>query len=231
MIVAVVDAQTLVDALGLGAVYALMAVGIGLVFGVLRLVNFAYGQLIMAGAFTLAYASRANWSTWTSIVACFAVVIGLSLAMELAVFRPLRTQSPAVMLVATFAVSFLLQSVALLVVLKVQGQLGDARVDRRAALTGGDGLGRRRPQGDDRLAGRRAASRSACSRSCSAGRPSGCRCAPRRRTSRPRACSGSAPTASSASRCSWPACIAAVVAVLADRAHAATSRATSGCTT
>ena len=57
MIVAAVDAQTLVDAVGLGAVYALMAVGIGLVFGVLRLVNFAYGQLIMAGAYTLAFTS------------------------------------------------------------------------------------------------------------------------------------------------------------------------------
>ena len=53
----VVDAQTLVDAVGLGAVYALMAVGIGLVFGVLRLVNFAYGQLVMAGAYTLAFTS------------------------------------------------------------------------------------------------------------------------------------------------------------------------------
>jgi branched-chain amino acid transport system permease protein len=122
--VAAVDAQNLVDALGLGSIYALMAIGIGLVFGVLRLVNFAYGQLIMAGAFTLAYASRENWSTWESIVACFVVVIALSLAMELTVFRPLRTQSPAVMLVATFAVSFLLQSVALLAVLKIQGQLG-----------------------------------------------------------------------------------------------------------
>ena len=46
--------QTLIDACALGAVYALMAVGIGLVFGVLRLVNFAYGQLVMAGAFGLA---------------------------------------------------------------------------------------------------------------------------------------------------------------------------------
>ena len=44
-----IDWQTLADALALGAVYALMAVGIGLVFGVLRLVNFAYGQLVMAG--------------------------------------------------------------------------------------------------------------------------------------------------------------------------------------
>ena len=57
--------QQIVNALSAGSLYALMAVGIGLVFGVLRLVNFAYGQLIMAGAFTLAYASRANWSTYS----------------------------------------------------------------------------------------------------------------------------------------------------------------------
>ena len=73
MIVAALDAQTIVDAVGLGAVYALMAVGIGLVFGVLRLVNFAYGQLVMAGAYTLAFtprlagrrraSSRASWSS------------------------------------------------------------------------------------------------------------------------------------------------------------------------
>jgi branched-chain amino acid transport system permease protein len=106
--------QVLVDAIGLGAVYALMAVGIGLVFGVLRLVNFAYGQLIMAGAYALAFASQWDWPLWAAIVFCFAVVIVLSMAMDRAVFRPLRTQSPAVMLVATFAVAFLLQSVALL---------------------------------------------------------------------------------------------------------------------
>ena len=112
-VVAVVDAQTLVDAVGLGAVYALMAVGIGLVFGVLRLVNFAYGQLVMAGAYTLAFTS--TWPVAASVAACFAVVVALSLLLERAVFRPLRTQSPAVMLVTTFAVAFLLQSVALIV--------------------------------------------------------------------------------------------------------------------
>jgi branched-chain amino acid transport system permease protein len=109
---AVVDAQTVADAVGLGAVYALMAVGIGLVFGVLRLVNFAYGQLVMAGAYTLAFTS--TWPLAGSIAACLVVVVALSLAMERAVFRPLRTQSPAVMLVTTFAVAFLLQAVALL---------------------------------------------------------------------------------------------------------------------
>src|SRR5262249_57802474 len=97
-----------------GAIYALMAVGIGLVFGVLRLVNFAYGQLIMAGAFAVALAAQWGWPVWAGIVLCFAVVLALSAAMDRLVFRPLRGHSPAVMLVATFAVAFLLQNIALL---------------------------------------------------------------------------------------------------------------------
>ncbi len=122
-LLATIDAQTIVDALGLGAVYALMAVGIGLVFGVLRLVNFAYGQLVMAGAYTLAFTSA--WPVVWSIVACFAVVIALTLAMERVVFRPLRAQSPTVMLVTTFAVAFLLQSVALIIDVR-DGTIGEA---------------------------------------------------------------------------------------------------------
>jgi branched-chain amino acid transport system permease protein len=106
--------QTAINALALGSVYALMAVGIGLVFGVLRLVNFAYGQLIMAGAYALSIGSSHNWPEWVSVLTCFGVVIGLSLLMEVALFRPLRGASPATMLVATFAVAFLLQSIALL---------------------------------------------------------------------------------------------------------------------
>jgi branched-chain amino acid transport system permease protein len=109
-----VDLQVQVDAIGLGAIFALMAVGIGLVFGVMRLVNFAYGQLIMAGAFALAFASDRGWPVGVGIALCIAVVLVLSLALERVVFRPLRSQSAAVMLIATFAVAFLLQSIALL---------------------------------------------------------------------------------------------------------------------
>jgi branched-chain amino acid transport system permease protein len=105
---------TLANGLALGGVYALMAVGIGLVFGVLRLVNFAYGQLIMAGGFALAYGSQWGFPNWASILLCFGVVLALSVLMDRLVFRPLRGHSPAVMLVATFAVAFLLQNIALL---------------------------------------------------------------------------------------------------------------------
>ncbi|HSC51453.1 MAG TPA: branched-chain amino acid ABC transporter permease [Gaiellaceae bacterium] len=128
MILAALNFQTLSDAVGLGAIYALMAVGIGLVFGVLRLVNFAYGQLVMAGAYTLAFTSA--WPTWASIATCFAVVVALSLALDLVVFRPLRGQSPAVMLVTTFAIAFLLQAIALIVDLR-DSTLGEVA----AALT------------------------------------------------------------------------------------------------
>jgi len=112
-VLAALDAQTVVDAVGLGAVYALMAVGIGLVFGVLRLVNFAYGQLIMAGAYTIAFTS--TWPVPASIAACFVVVVALSMLMDRVVFRPLRGQSPAVMLVTTFAIAFMLQAIALMI--------------------------------------------------------------------------------------------------------------------
>jgi branched-chain amino acid transport system permease protein len=120
------DAQVLVDSVGQGAIYALMAVGIGLVFGVLRLVNFAYGQLIMAGAYALAFTS--DQPVAVSVATCFAVVIALSLAMERAVFRPLRRASPAVMLVTTFAVAFMLQAIALLVDLRNDDLIGEAAV-------------------------------------------------------------------------------------------------------
>ena len=140
MPLAVVDGQTLVDSVALGAVYALMAVGIGLVFGVLRLVNFAYGQLVMAGAYTLAFTS--HFHPAVSIAACFAVVIALSTAIDLAVFRPLRGQSPAVMLVTTFALAFLLQAVARIVDVR-DGTIGEpvrvvGRLNRAVNVAGVD---------------------------------------------------------------------------------------------
>lgn len=103
--------QALIDAIAAGSIYALVAVGIGLVFGVMRLVNFAYGELITAGGYVLW--ALDGQSPVVAIVACFAAVIALSLTMERVAFRPLRNASPATMLVATFAISFLLQAIYL----------------------------------------------------------------------------------------------------------------------
>jgi branched-chain amino acid transport system permease protein len=104
--------QSLIDAIALGALYGLVAIGIALVFGVMRLINFAYGELITAGGYTLAYLN--GQPAIVGILACIGVVLALALVQERVAFRPLRGASPATMLVATFAVSFLLQAIFLL---------------------------------------------------------------------------------------------------------------------
>jgi branched-chain amino acid transport system permease protein len=104
--------QALIDAVALGSLYALVAVGIGLVFGVMRLINFAHGELLTAGAYALALTS--GRPPLVSVAACLAVVVALAVLMERVAFRPLRGAAPATMLVATFAVAFLLQAVWLL---------------------------------------------------------------------------------------------------------------------
>jgi branched-chain amino acid transport system permease protein len=103
--------QSLIDAVALGAIYGVVALGIGLVFGVMRLANLAYGEMIAAGGYTLAYLS--DEPAIVAILACFGVVVALTLVLERVAFRPLRGTSPATMLVATFAISFLLRSIYL----------------------------------------------------------------------------------------------------------------------
>jgi branched-chain amino acid transport system permease protein len=104
--------QTLIDGLALGALYALVAVGLALVFGVLRLINFAQGELITAGAYSLNL--TANLPLVLSIIICFVVCIGLSVLIEKVAFRPLRGAAPVTTLVATFAVAFALEAVWLI---------------------------------------------------------------------------------------------------------------------
>lgn len=105
--------QNLIDAVSLGAVYALAALGIGLIFSVMRLINFAHGELIMAGGFTL-YA-LVDQPLLVAVVAVVLVTAVLALGMERVAFRPLRKASPATLLISSFAVSYLVQHVVLMI--------------------------------------------------------------------------------------------------------------------
>lgn len=104
--------QTLIDGAALGAVYALVAVGLALIFGVMRLINFAHGELITASAYTLVVTN--SLPAWASILLAIAVPVVLAWLMERFAFRRLRGVSPATTLVATFAVAFALQAVWLM---------------------------------------------------------------------------------------------------------------------
>jgi len=114
--------QNLIDALALGSLYALAALGIGLIFGVLRLINFAHGAFITVGAYSLIIPSTLVMAQpmlgvlpWPLlIIAVTIVVVLLALLSELVVFRPLRTASAATMMIASFALSFVIQYTLLL---------------------------------------------------------------------------------------------------------------------
>ena len=101
--------QALIDATSAGAVYALAALGIGLVFGVMRLANFANGELITGAGYALILLWPVSWPL--AIVASIVVAVALALFMDAAVFRWIRSQPPATLLIASFGVSILLQRV------------------------------------------------------------------------------------------------------------------------
>lgn len=101
--------QSLVDAISQGAVLGLAALAIGLVFGVIRLANFANGEIITGAAYSLIFTWQLGW--YIAIPIAIAVAVLMSLLMELAVFSRMRTAGPATLLIASFGLSFLLQRV------------------------------------------------------------------------------------------------------------------------
>lgn len=102
--------QYTLDSLAYGSLFAVMALGLALLFNVMGLMNFAYGELIMAGAYVMFFTR--SWG-WLGMIAMTVLVVTiLSLLMELVAFRPLRSASPVVLLVTSFAVSYGLQQLA-----------------------------------------------------------------------------------------------------------------------
>ncbi len=106
--------QTLVDAVSVGSLYALTALGIGLIFGVMRLINFAHGELITFAAYTLL--ALFGLPVPLMLFGAIAVAVALALVTERAAFRPLRNADPTTLLISSFAVSFFLQKLLILVV-------------------------------------------------------------------------------------------------------------------
>mgnify|MGYP001446226365 CR=1 FL=1 len=106
----------LLGTLSLGSLYALMALGLVIIYGILRLVNFAYGELIMVAGYSL-YLMNGSALPWL-VMAAVAVVAAVlaSVLTERIAFRPIRDKSLTAMLITSFAVSTLLQNAALLLI-------------------------------------------------------------------------------------------------------------------
>jgi branched-chain amino acid transport system permease protein len=105
--------QNALDAISVGSLYALAALGIGLIFGVFRLINFAHGELIMIGAYTLMCLSGTYFPI--AVIGCVVVVVFVALGMDRFIFRPIRGANAGSLLMVSFAVSYLFQNLAVVI--------------------------------------------------------------------------------------------------------------------
>jgi len=104
--------QTCVNALVASAFFALMAVGLVLIFGVMGIINFAHGELYMVGAYLVwyFYASQ-GWPCLAAVLAAFLIVTVIGLLMERTLFRPMR-DNPLGGLINSIGLLFILQVLA-----------------------------------------------------------------------------------------------------------------------
>ena len=129
--------EFLISAVGLGALYALLTLGVALMFGVLGLMNFAYGEILLAGAFAMYLFRDQPWVVGAVMALVFAVVVAL-LSERLA-FHPLRDADPVILMIASFAVSLALQSFARMTVLpRARGIAPEPFLSRRVEIIGAD---------------------------------------------------------------------------------------------
>ncbi len=115
--------QVVVDAVALGSLLALVALAIGLVFGVMKLINFAQGDYVTIGAYSLVVPTASLTPPLllgalppaAMVIGVLFVVVMLALATERIAFRPLRDSNPATLLISSFAVSYFLQHLVMLI--------------------------------------------------------------------------------------------------------------------
>jgi branched-chain amino acid transport system permease protein len=100
--------QNVIEALSLGGLYALIALGIALIFGIVRLVNFAHGEIIMVGAYMIYVLQGFGWPIFVLGAVAGSVIVAV--AMDQVAFRPVRGADPSTLLITSFAVSVFIQS-------------------------------------------------------------------------------------------------------------------------
>ena len=106
----------LINGISLGSVYALIALGYTMVYGIAKMLNFAHGDVIMIGGYVVfVTASGMGLPPLAAIVISMAVCTVLGVTIERVAYRPLRGASPLAVLITAIGVSYLLQNVALLV--------------------------------------------------------------------------------------------------------------------
>ena len=103
--------STLINGLSLGGIYAMIALGYTMVYGIAKMLNFAHGDIIMVGGYTI-YVFMATKSPLLAILMAVVFCVILGIVIEKVAYKPLRGASPLAVLITAIGVSYLLQSLA-----------------------------------------------------------------------------------------------------------------------
>ena len=108
--------QTLISGLSLGSIYALIALGYTMVYGIAKMLNFAHGDVIMVGAYSgIVAVAQLGLSPWVTVIVSIVVCAVLGVVIEFFAYKPLRQAAPLSVLITAIGVSYLLQNAALLI--------------------------------------------------------------------------------------------------------------------
>ena len=105
----------LLGGISLGSIYALIALGYTMVYGIAKMLNFAHGDIIMVGGYVVFFAMSSSWCpTWLAIVFGIAACTVLGVVIEKIAYKPLRSMPSLTVLITAIGVSYFLQNAALL---------------------------------------------------------------------------------------------------------------------
>ncbi len=102
--------QQTVNAVALGGTYALLALGLAIIFSIMGMINFAHGELMTTTGYVLMYCGLAGVPFYLAAPLAVVGAVLAAMAMERLAFRPVRNSSGATMLVTSFAVAIILQT-------------------------------------------------------------------------------------------------------------------------
>jgi len=109
--------QSLINGLNQGAIYALIALGYTMVYGIIRMINFAHGDFIMLGAYTLFYTIplmvNAGMPAWLSVLLAIVICAAVGVIVEVVAYRPVRKAGSMSALITALAMSLFLENLAM----------------------------------------------------------------------------------------------------------------------
>ena len=103
--------STLINGLSLGGIYAMIALGYTMVYGIAKMINFAHGDIIMVGGYVI-YVFMATHNPLLAVLMAVVFCVILGVVIEKVAYKPLRGASPLAVLITAIGISYLLQSLA-----------------------------------------------------------------------------------------------------------------------